>query len=230
MALTALLFALFSWAGIFLFVGQYLQLVLGMDPFKAGLWTMPSAAGSIVTCMLAPLAVRRIRRGFLMAIGLGILATGLVMLTQVDGVSGLPLLITATICMSAGCGLTVTLGSDMVIASAPPERAGAAAGIYETSTTLGSALGIAILGSIGTAVYRSGMADVVTNNAARSTLGGALAVAKQLHGPSGIALLRHARGVFAQSFRLTTGICAVIIIVIAVLVAVMLRHVRPGVR
>jgi DHA2 family multidrug resistance protein-like MFS transporter len=74
-----------------------------------------------------------------------------------------------------------------MLAAAPPERAGAAAGISETSSELGGALGIAVLGSVVTAVYRADItaaipADVPTAAAdvARNTLGGAVDVATKL--------------------------------------------------
>jgi DHA2 family multidrug resistance protein-like MFS transporter len=229
-SLGALMVALFSWVGISLFVGQYLQLVLGMDPFKAGLWTIPAAASSIVTCMLAPQLVRYFHRGWLMAAGLAVMATGIALFTQAHA---LPLFITATVIMSAGCGFTVTLSTDVVVATAPPERAGAAAGISETSTSFGGALGVAILGSIWMALYRSGIVHLLPDGvpaaqakAARSTLGGALTAAEQLQGALGDELLRAAREAFTQSFHFTAGVCAVIAMVVAVIVGVVLRRLR----
>ena len=80
-----------------------------------------------------------------------------------------------------------TLTTDLIVGSAPPERAGAASAISETSAEFGGALGIAVLGSIGTAVYRGAMADAMpagvppeAAEAARDTLGGAVAAAEQL--------------------------------------------------
>ena len=96
-----------------------------------------------------------------------------------------------------------TLATDLIVGSAPPERAGAASAISETGAELGGALGIAILGSIGTAVYRGAMADAVpagvppeAAEAARDTLGGAVAVAEQLPDQLGAdAARRGPRGV-----------------------------------
>ncbi|GLQ55464.1 hypothetical protein GCM10010862_27230 [Devosia nitrariae] len=88
---------------------------------------------------------------------------------------------------SLGLAPVFTLATDPIVGTAPPERAGAASAIAETSSELGGALGIAILGSIVTAIYRSAMASAVppgvphqAADAARDTLGGALAVAQQL--------------------------------------------------
>jgi DHA2 family multidrug resistance protein-like MFS transporter len=231
-ALTALLFALFTWAGIYFFVSQYLQLVLGLDPVKAGLLTMPGAAGSIVSCSLAPVFVRRVRRGYLMAIGLTVMAAG-VGLLAVIGLNDLATLVIGTVVLTLGCGVVVTLGIDMVVATAPPERAGAAAGISETSTTLGSALGIALLGSIWTTGYRAKMdfgvpagVSVQMREAARNTLGGAISAGTQLGEPLGSVLVNTARTAFVQSLNLTAMICGAGILIVAVFVGVRLRTVR----
>jgi DHA2 family multidrug resistance protein-like MFS transporter len=226
--LVALLISLFCWSGLYLFIAQYLQLVLDKDPLRAGLWTIPAAAVSMAGCMLAPATVRRIRRGYMMAIGMTIMSAGLFMLSQIQITLGLPYLVAASIILSFGCGITVTLGVDMVVATAPPERAGAAAGLYETSTTLGTALGVAILGSIGTAVYRGRMGAAVSNlpvevaRAAKGTLGGALAVAGQMPGSPGTVLLSTAREAFVQSMRFSATVAAVLLITTAVVTAVLL--------
>ena len=231
-ALTALLFALFTWAGIYFFVSQYLQLVLGLDPVKAGLLTMPGAAGSILSCSLAPVFVRRIRRDYLMAIGLTIMAAGVGSLALI-GLNDLPTLVIGSVVLTMGCGVVVTLGIDMVVATAPPESAGAAAGISETRTTLGSALGIALLGSIWTAGYRAKMdfglpagVSVQMREAARNTLGGAMSAGTQLGEPLGSVLMNTARTAFVQSLNLTAMVCAAGILIVALFVGVRLRTVR----
>ncbi len=116
--------------------------------------------------------------------------------------------------------------------TAPPERAGAAAAISETGSEFGGALGIAILGSIGTALYRSVMADAAPTGVpydaievARDTLGGALAVAERLPDRLGAELLATAREAFAQSLELTAAISAAIVLVTAIAAAVLLRKV-----
>jgi DHA2 family multidrug resistance protein-like MFS transporter len=230
-ALLALLVGLFSWAGIFLFTGQYLQLVTSLNPFKAGLWTMPSAIGSIALCMLAPVLVKKIKRGYIMAAGLLILAAGIGLLAFVH-TNSFPLLIVATVLMSGGCGLTVTLGIDTVVASAPPEKAGAAAGISETSTGFGGAAGIALLGSLWTALYRSKIAPTMPANLTpqqgediRGTLGGAIDVAKKLPGNTGASLINNAQAAFVQSLNVTAIACAALVLVVAVLVAARLRKI-----
>ncbi len=122
-----------------------------------------------------------------------------------------------------------------MVGMVPPDRAGAASSISETSSEFGGALGIAVLGSIGTAVYRSQVAGAVpaglpieAADAVLSTLGGAVAVAADLPTSDGAELLRLARAAFAQSFAVTAWISAAIALVTATATAILLRHVRSS--
>jgi DHA2 family multidrug resistance protein-like MFS transporter len=218
----------------FLFIAQYLQLVLGLSPLQAGLWMLPSSAGFIVGSLLTPLLVRRARPAWVMAAGMVLAAVGFGLFTQLDG-TGLAVLVTGSVMFSLGSAPMTTLATDLMVGTAPPERAGAASGISETSSEFGGALGIAILGSIGTAVYRSQMTDAVpaavpaeAAAAARDTLGGAVAAAGQLPDQLGAALLDTAREAFTQGLQLSFAISAAVAIGIAVLVAALLRHVGAG--
>jgi DHA2 family multidrug resistance protein-like MFS transporter len=94
-----------------------------------------------------------------MLAGLVCSAVALLVLTQA-GRSGWLLTVVVCVAVAAfGVGPLFALGTGMVVGSAPPERAGSAASLSETSNVFGSTLGLAILGSVGAAVYRSGMAD-----------------------------------------------------------------------
>ncbi|MGH2729692.1 MAG: MFS transporter, partial [Actinomycetota bacterium] len=155
--------------------------------------------------------------------------------TQVDSASSFAVIVTGSVIFSLGTAPLFTLTNDLIIGSAPPERAGAAAGISETAAELGGALGIAIFGSIGTAVYRSQVIDGVpdgvapeTAEAARDTLGGAIDVAAQLPGDLGPVLIDAAREAFTYGLHLGAAISAVGSIGLAVLVVTLLRHVRTG--
>jgi len=160
-ALAANALTVFAILGTELFIAQYLQMVLGMGALEAGLWTLPSSAGIIAGSMLAPALVRRVRPASLVAAGLALAAAGLGILTQVEPEDGLAVLVTGSVILSLGVAQVVTLSTDLIVGAAPPERAGAASALSETGTELGGALGIAILGSIGTAVYRSQLAGGV---------------------------------------------------------------------
>jgi DHA2 family multidrug resistance protein-like MFS transporter len=234
-ALATFASSIFVIAGIFLFIAQYLQLVLRLSPLVAGLWTVPSAGGLIAGSMLAPVLVRRVRPAFVMAGGLALSAVGFGMLAQVNAASGLAILVAGSVVLTLGVAPVGTLATDIIVGSAPPERAGAASGISETSAELGGALGIAVLGSIGTAVYRSQVADAFPDGvpseaaeATRDTLGGAVAAADQLPDRVGAGLLDTAREAFTQGLQVTAITSAAIVLGMAILAAVLLRNVRTG--
>ncbi len=218
--------------GSYVFISQYLQLVLGLTPLAAGLWTLPWSGGFIVGSMLAPPITRRIRPAFVMAAGLALAAVGFAVLTQLAA-WGLAGFVIGSIIFSVGLAPVFTLGTDLIVGAAPPEGAGAAAAISETSSELGGALGIAILGSVGTAIYRAAMARAALHGvppearqAARDTLGGASAEAARLADPAGAQLLETARAAFGQAMQFTALVCAVVSALAGVLVVVMLRRVR----
>jgi DHA2 family multidrug resistance protein-like MFS transporter len=182
--------------GALLFIAQYLQLVLGLSPLEAGLWMVPSAVGLIVGSMLAPVLVRWVRPWSVMAAGLVAGAFGFGLLTQLDDGSGLPLVVAGSVVFSVGLAPLTTLSTDMMIGAAPPERAGAASAVSETTSEFGGAMGIAVLGSIGTVVYRSQLAGTVpagvppaSAEAARDTLGLRLVFAVNAGLAIGIAVL-----------------------------------------
>jgi DHA2 family multidrug resistance protein-like MFS transporter len=170
-----------------------------------------------------------------MAGGLVLVAGGLMLLTQVEGERALTLLVSGTVVLALGLSPVVTLGTDLIVGSAPPERAGAASSMSETGAELGGALGIAILGSIGTAVYRDMMAEAVPRfvpaaaaEAARGTLGGALATARELPQALGADLVVAARDAFTEGLELTSAIGAIVALATAVMAGAVLRRVRHG--
>jgi DHA2 family multidrug resistance protein-like MFS transporter len=236
-SLVTYMLATFVAFGSFFFMAQYLQLVLGMGPLEAGLWTMPFAAAFIVGSTLTPMIARRIRPGPLMAGGLAVSAIGFGILTQIGGTTGPAALVIASVVYSLGLAPAFTLSNDIIIGAAPPERAGAAAGISETSSELGGALGIAILGSVGTAVYRRLLTGGVpagipteATEAASATLSGAVAAAQRLGEPLGSLLLDRAREAFTRSLEMAAAINVAVVLATAILVLTYLRHLpRPSV-
>jgi MFS transporter, DHA2 family, multidrug resistance protein len=218
--------------GAFVFVLQHLQLVLGLSPLEAGLWMVPSGLAFIVGGMVTPFFVRRVRPGFVMAVGLTIAAAGFALLTQVDETSGVSFVVIALVVFSVGLTPVITLATDLIVGSAPRERAGAASGISETGAEFGGALGIAVLGSIGVAVYRDRLSDAVPAavppeqaDAARDTLGGATEAAEQLPDPLGAELLDTAREAFTQGVQVTAIAGAILLAALAVMTAILLRDV-----
>jgi DHA2 family multidrug resistance protein-like MFS transporter len=236
-SLISYLLGIFVVVGYFLFISQYLQLVLGLTPLVAAFWSLPSAVGFIVGSTIAPRIIHRYRPAVIMGTGMAIAAVGTVMLIglSVDGGLGSLLLIAgASIVISIGLAPVITLATELIVGSAPPEQAGAATGMSETSGELGGALGIAILGSIGTALYRAEVADALPSevpaqvaDAARDTLGGALAIAETLPAELAAAVVSAAQVAFVDALHLVAAVAGIGAVVTAVLAAVMLRGVAP---
>ncbi len=228
------LLSIFVVVGYFLFIGQYLQLVLGLSPIEAAVWSLPSAAGFIVGSMVAPKIIHRFRPSVIMGAGMAIAAVGTATLLGLglDTGPGIAIITFASIVISLGLAPVITLATELIVGSAPPEQAGAATGMSETSGELGGALGIALLGSLGTAVYRSEIADSLPSGipaevvgAAQDTLGGALAVAETLPEALGGALVAVSQVAFMDALHFVAGVATILAILTAVAAAVALRSV-----
>lgn len=217
-------------AGIFVLWGfnwafaQYLQLVRGLDPLEAGLWTAPSAAGVIVGSMLAPRMARRIGQVRVVAIGLSISSIGYFALSAVQTTTDLAWIVAGTVIVSAGLGPMMAIATDLVIGAAPEQRAGAAASIATTAPQLGGALGIAALGSVVSAVYRTTVdgADLsavpeALRTALRDNLGTATAVSAASPALDPADALELGRAAFTLGFSVMSVICAVVMVAVTVL-------------
>jgi DHA2 family multidrug resistance protein-like MFS transporter len=200
---------------------------------RAGLWTLPWASGFIIGSLATPALARRIRPAMLMSWGLVLSAIGYFLLSSVRAsAEPLPLFALATFLLSFGASPLFTLTNDIIIGSAPPERAGAASGISETCAELGGALGIAFFGSIGVAVYRGLLGNDLPNGlppdvaeTAMSTLGGAIAISRQLPAQVAAALVDAASEAFVRGLVICSAISGVGSIALAVFAAVTFRRV-----
>jgi MFS transporter, DHA2 family, multidrug resistance protein len=146
----------FAILGAFFLFAQYLQLVVGLSPFAAGLWSVPSMVGITAGSMLAPILLRRVRVAYAMAGGLVVAAVGFGLLALASDPSGLGLAVTASVLYSGGLAPVFIAVTDLMVGTAPEAKAGAVASISETSNEFGGALGIAVLGSVATIVHRQG--------------------------------------------------------------------------
>jgi MFS transporter, DHA2 family, multidrug resistance protein len=232
-ALSANTFGFFVNFGMAVFLAQYLQLVLGLSPLEAGLWTLPYACAFIVGALLTPLLARVSRPSLAIAGGLTVAGLGFALLTQVDGESALAVVVTGSVVFALGLAPVYTLAADLMVGAAPAERAGAAAGVAETSAELGGALGIAILGAVGTAVYRSQVDDALpaalppeVAGSARDTLGSAVAAGEELPGRLGTDLVDAAQEAFTQALQVAATLSAAVAIGAAILAAALLQRVR----
>ncbi|MCI0424954.1 MAG: MFS transporter [Actinobacteria bacterium] len=231
-ALLTNLFAIFVAFGYFLFVAQYLQLVLGLSAQVAGWWSLPSALGFIVGANVSPRFIHRVRPYRVLAPALLMAALGLALFTTADVTGGLSVAVVGSVIVALALAPVFNLTTELIVGSASPEKAGVVSGISETGAELGGAIGIAGLGSLGIAVYRATLsADMPVGvptpaaGSALDSLGGAIEVAGGIDGPVGAALVDSAQQAFVQGLVVTTGVAAVVSVLMAILVGWLLRNV-----
>ncbi|MDR2983348.1 MAG: MFS transporter, partial [Nocardiopsaceae bacterium] len=190
------LVAMFAIVGFAVFTTQYLQSVLGLTPLTAALWSLVPMAGTMISTPVTRLLVEHIDRAFVAAGGFAIAGAGFAALTQLHAHSPLWFLLTAAGVYAGGAIAVMAIANELIMGAVPPARAGAAAAVVETATEFGGAVGIAVLGSVGVAAYRSGLAVAAPHATpggalavARDTLGGAVTVAGKLPDRLGADLL-----------------------------------------
>ncbi|SHF07479.1 MFS transporter [Streptoalloteichus hindustanus] len=218
-------------AALFL-IPQYLQLVEGLSPLRAGLLLLPGAILSIAAGFVVAAAARHVGTPVLLSLGLTLSALGYVVLVWLPPAGGLVVAAVSFVLISFAEGSVMTLTNNTMLSTVPPERAGAASAISETAIELGAALGVAVLGSLATAVYQTELpvvpgVDEGRMEAARETLGGALTTAREVGGAAGEALTATARAAFTDSINVTSAIGAALMLYAAVQAWVLLRPSRP---
>lgn len=217
--------------GTMTFIAQHFQLVNGLSPLNSALAMIPGMAASIASFQVAPILGRRVRPAYLFSGGLAVTVAGLILVTQSAGTSTLA---TGFAIACLGTGPLVSLGTNLVIGSAPQEKAGAAAGVAQTGNECGFALGVAILGSAGIVAYRSYLGGKIPAGvpaasaaAARQSISSALTTANSLPAHAGAALRTAAKHAYTAEMHTVAGIAAVLIAGAAVLILATLRHIPP---
>jgi DHA2 family multidrug resistance protein-like MFS transporter len=201
---------------------QYLQLVLGFSPMEAGLLLLPGMAVSVVTGLIA---VRMSERtGMVRTIlgGLVLVIAGFAAMAFIGVDEGAAVVAVAFALIGGGSGLAQTVTNDAILAAAPADRAGAASAISETAYELGGAMGVALLGSLATGIYRNEIGEAPAS--AAETLGEAVHVAAALPAEAGEALLAAARTAFTDGLRTVAVVAAALVLVAAVAVGRALRE------
>jgi DHA2 family multidrug resistance protein-like MFS transporter len=224
--------ALFAMAGSQLFVAQYLQMVVGLSPLETGLCSLPASLGGVVGSLIAPLLLKRMSRAAVMTAGLAITVVGFSVLTQIDAGNGVVVAVVALGLLNFGVAPTVALGTDMMISSAPPEKAGAVSAISETTHEVGLGTGIAVLGSVGTSVYHGEVSEHLPEGlpgdsapAFLDTIGSAVGEAGRLPDHLGSVALDVARSAFTQGLFVVSVICLAVVVLAVTLVSALLRRV-----
>ncbi|MFD5366345.1 MFS transporter [Streptomyces sp. NPDC127103] len=212
------LLAMAATVGFAVFLTQYLQSVLGQSPFEAALWSLVPTAGVLAAAPTAAALARKTDRAYVMAGGFLAAAAGFAWLAGVDRGTPLWVVIAAGALYAGGLVSAMTLANELALGAAPPERAGSAAAVLESGAELGGALGMALLGALGAAVYTGAMpADAPA--AARETLGGALT--------TGPEVIEAARTAFVEAMGAVAVGASVLMAASAVLSLALLRKARP---
>lgn len=229
-ALVILLFGLVGVGGTMLLVTQYLQLVRGLSPLVAGAWMGPPALMMVAAGIAAPLLARRVGPGFVVGGALALSAVGYLLLTVIEPTNGVGLLIAGFSLAYLGLGAIAALGTDLVVGTAPPAKAGSAAAMSEMVQELGIALGVAILGSLATFIYRREILaalpsslNAVQADAVADSLAATHAIKNTL--PGGV--LEQAQSAFVLGLNTAGAVATFVAALLAVLavVALNIRHV-----
>ena len=233
-SLVIMLVGSFLMSGMMLLFIQYLQLVKGLSPLRAGLYMIATSVAMVIGIMLAPFISRLVRPGYVIAIGLAVAVVGLSILTQVDTTTGAVLALAGPVITNLGVGPFVTLATELVQGAVPPEKAGSAGAVSQTSGEGGVALGLAALGGIGLAVYGSKITipagiPAGAASAAKESLAGAAVAAGRLPAAQGHALYANAQDAFTSALNVVAVIVAILAALLAIVAATMLRDARrPG--
>jgi len=207
--------------GFLFFVAQHLQLIVGLSPMESGLVLVPGLLAMIVAGIgVVPIA-KRVAPRLVVPVALGFSILGYLMVAESTNSGALPLLIAAFVSLGIGIGAAETVSNELVLASAPAAKAGAASAVSETAYELGAVLGTTIIGGILAAFYRSSLmlpsglpTDVA--EAARETLAGAVASSNALDDTLGQAL----RDAAATAFDSGAGAAVVLGVALLVVAAV----------
>lgn len=219
----AALIPMFAMNAMLLLVVQWLQVVEGLSPFKAGVYLLPMALGSLLFAPLAPMLAARMGARTILSSGLALAGVGFLIMFFFGQPLAYPLLAASLFLIGAGSS-SLAIASAIIMLSAPQEKAGNAAAIEESMYDLGGVLGIAILGSIAAQLYRNYLnVDAFINQGisgplaelAKESIIGALEVSAQM----GIAVFAaEAVSAFNNSLVTTGLIGGIIMIVIATVV------------
>jgi len=223
--ITLIFFVIF---GTIFILTQYLQLVLGYDPLQAGLRVVPWAIAYMISAPLSARAVERWGQRLVVGGGLGIVATGLALLSRSGARADYPLLAFALVVLAIGQGLATAPSTGAIVVSLPLDKAGVGSAINDTTREFGGALGVAVFGSVLASRYRADLAQHLSGlpaaaHAATGSLGATLQTAGTLRGPDGATLAGLARLAYVHAFDQTITVTVLVAVFAAALVSWLLR-------
>jgi hypothetical protein len=132
---------------------QYFQFVLGYTPLETGIRMLPFAAAMMIAAPMSAKVVERIGSKITVAIGLGLVTTGLITMIGLQVDTPYANIFWRLMLMSAGMGLVMAPATDSVMGSLPLFKAGVGSAVNDTTRQVGGALGVAIIGSVLATTY-----------------------------------------------------------------------------
>ncbi len=228
-AVLASLTALIGLSGVVFVMSQYLQLVRGYQPLQAGLAELPAFAGAVAGGLLTARLARRVGVRIALTAGLFAMGVGLGIIGWMHQDSTYLLLAVAFLIVGTAEGVVYTLSADVVLGSAPSDKAGAASAVSETAYELGTALGIALVGSVVGSVYAGSLivpagTDPASAARAGESIGGAVEASAGLPAQVAGPLLGSARDSFVQGMNLAALLAAGLLLAAAGLAWFLLRE------
>jgi MFS transporter, DHA2 family, multidrug resistance protein len=221
-------------AASMVFITQFLQSVSGMTPLQAALCLVPGMVTGTLSTTVAPVLGRRFRPAQLIGWGVLGVAVAYAMFTQLDANSSPAVLIAGFGIIGLCEGPLLALGVNMVVGAAPMEKAGSSSSMAQIANEAGASLGVAIMGSVGAAVYVSHLTSAIPPGmpghaaaVAEESLASAVAVAPGLPAQQAGELLAAARDAFTDGMNVFAAISVGILVLVAILVMTLLRHVPP---
>jgi MFS transporter, DHA2 family, multidrug resistance protein len=217
-------------AGTGLEITLFLQAVKGLTPLHVGLLLLIPVFVMLIASNLAPAIARKVRPGYVIAAASVIAVGGMIVILQQSATAGVTDLIIGVTIVFICSGSIGPLSGFLIMTSAPPEKAGSAGALSSTAGELGLALGVALLGVVGTLVYRTKVTipagiPAHSASAAHQSIVGAVTTARQLPGQTGAALLHSADAAFVTGLHVVAVVGAVVFACMAILAAVGLRQV-----
>jgi DHA2 family multidrug resistance protein-like MFS transporter len=211
--LAALFLTALLMGGTSLFFNLYLQEVQGLSPLHAAWWMLPQMVSMIAAANLGPWLNRRLPQRTVVVSMMSVMAAGFVLYAVAPAsAAGRPIVAIGASLATFGIGAAFPMLMDGVMSAAPAERAASSASLAQLSNELGIALGLSVLGSLGTVVYRLRL-GLPGSTAEQSVIDG---VREGQHDP---ALLASVKGSFTDAFHVAGLVGVVLMGVVLVLAA-----------
>ena len=211
--LAALFLTALLMGGSSLFFNLYLQEVQGLSPLGAAWWMLPMMVSMIAAANLGPWLNRRMPQRTVVVSMMAVMVAGFALYAVAPvTAAGRPVVAVGASLATFGIGAAFPMLMDGVISAAPPERAASSASLAQLSNELGIALGLTVLGSLGTVVYRARL-GLPGTTAEQSVIDG---VREGQHDP---ALLTSVKDSFTDAFHVTGLVGVAVMVVVLVLVA-----------